>query len=66
MKLNEFIRSVKVWTSNEEDALLEKINDLRPLNTFDDRDQVIIDSLIRKSLLIKVESKGSVYIYPNV
>jgi hypothetical protein len=65
MKLNELVRSIPTWTSNEERELLSKINDLRPLDSFQERDQVIIESLIRKSLLIKVASKDAVYVYPN-
>lgn len=65
MKLNEFVRSIDVWTSKEEKAMLEKVNELKLLAGFTDHEQVVIEHLIRKSLLIKVESNGLTYVYPN-
>ena len=66
MKTNEVTRAVKTWTSNEEATLLEKVTGLEPLGRFTEHDQVTITALVRKSLLIKVESKGVTFVYPNV
>jgi hypothetical protein len=66
MKLNEFTRGIEVWRSNEEQQVLNQITEPRPLATFKEREQAIIEGLIRKSLLIKVEGKDSTYVYPNV
>jgi hypothetical protein len=66
MKVNEFVRRVDVWTNHEERSLLEGITEPRVLTSFNEREQSIIDSLIRKSLLIKVQGKHSSYVYPNV
>lgn len=66
MKVNEFVRKVEVWTSKEEKELLESITEPKVVSSFDERDRTIIDSLIRKSLLIKVQGKHSSYVYPNV
>jgi hypothetical protein len=66
MKLNEFIRSIKVWTNEQENSILEKIDGLVLVASFTEPDQFVIEGLVRKSLLIKVESKGVTYVYPNV
>jgi len=66
MKVNEFVKKLEVWTSSEEKDLLESITEPKVLASFDERDRTIIDSLIRKSLLIKVQGKHSSYVYPNV
>lgn len=65
MKLNEFTRNLKIWINNEEQALLEKVLEPVLMNSFTEREQVIIESLIRKNLLIKVNGQHSTYIYPN-
>lgn len=66
MKINEFVKNLEVWTSSEEKDLLENITEPKVLASFDERERTIIDSLIRKSLLIKVQGKQSSYVYPNV
>jgi hypothetical protein len=66
MKINEFVKNLEVWTSSEEKDLLENITEPKVLASFDERERTIIDSLIRKSLLIKVQGKHSSYVYPNV
>lgn len=65
MKLNELVRNISVWVSNEEQCLLDNILEPRSLDTFTDRDKTIIESLTRKSLLIIVQGKNSTYVYPN-
>lgn len=66
MKLYELSRSIPTWVSNEERELFESILDLKVLESFDERDRIIIEGLIRKNLLIKIESRNVVYVYPNV
>jgi|TARA_B100001059_G_C17261182_1_gene299037 hypothetical protein len=70
MKLNELISpvDVKVYMSNEERELLETLDDSRPrpMTSFPERDQVIINNLIRKSVISKVLYNGTVMVLPNV
>jgi hypothetical protein len=54
MKINELIKDFEVYTSNEEKRMLEQLTHVRPLSSFSERDQFTIESLIRKSLVIKV------------
>lgn len=66
MNLNEFTRGIEIWRSREEQEVLEQIKELTPMAAFKEREQAIIEGLIRKSLVIKVESKENTYVYPNV
>lgn len=66
MKLNELVRNLDTWISNEERTVLAKIKDLTVLESFEEHDQHVIDGLVRKSLLIKIHGPGIHYIYPNV
>lgn len=54
MKINELIKEFEVYTSNEEKRMLEQLTSVRSLSSFSERDQFTIESLIRKSLVIKV------------
>jgi len=54
MKINELIKEFEVYTSNEEKRVLEQLTHVRQLSSFNERDQFTIESLIRKSLVIKV------------
>lgn len=66
MKLNEFARSIPIWTNAEEAAMLKRISGPVMITAFEEREQAIIEGLIRKSLLIKVQGQHAVYVYPNV
>lgn len=65
MKANEFANSVHVWRTNEEQGVLDKITEPKVVESFEERDQSIIEGLVRKNLLIKVQGKYSTYVYPN-
>jgi hypothetical protein len=54
MKINELIKEFEVYTSNDEKRVLDQLTHVRPLSSFSERDQFTIESLIRKSLVIKV------------
>ena len=54
MKINELLKDFEVYTSNDEKRMLEQLTYVRPLSSFSERDQFTIESLIRKSLVIKV------------
>lgn len=65
MKAQEFANNVSIWRTNEEQCVLDKINEPKIVESFEERDQAIIENLIRKNLLIKVQGKYSTYVYPN-
>jgi hypothetical protein len=51
--------------SNEENVVYEKLNTRTPLNLFNEREQFIIQSLIRKSLVSKVTLDGQTLVARN-
>lgn len=66
MKLNDLVGNFTIAMSNEEKKVLSKIEGIMPLDSFEERDQVIIENLIRKSLVSKVHKKdGSTLVMAN-
>jgi hypothetical protein len=65
MKLNELIQDFTIYTTNEEKQVLSKIDDLMSIDTFTEREQTIIENLIRKSLVSKVQRQGSTLVMAN-
>lgn len=65
MKLNELIKSFEIYITNEEQKLLETFDAPVPLSTFAEREQVIINNLIRKSVISKVRYNGTVMVMRN-
>jgi hypothetical protein len=65
MKLNELIEEFTIYTTNAEKEVLSKIDDLVSLDTFTEREQTIIENLIRKSLVSKVQRRGSILVMAN-
>ena len=58
MKLNELISDFTVFTTIEEQALLSKMPDNEmSIQAYNEREQFILDSLIRKSLVSKIGNK---------
>ena len=56
----------EIYMTNEEKALLETIDDVRPLGSFPEREQAIINNLIRKSIISKVQTQsGTIVVIRN-
>jgi len=65
MKLNELIDSFEVFTTNEETLELTKLERMVPFESLTERQQVIINNLIRKSLVSKIRSKEGIMVAKN-
>ena len=65
MKLNELISEFKIYLSNEEKSIREKLNKPRTLATFSERDQFIIENLVRKSMVSKIKYKNTTLVVNN-
>jgi hypothetical protein len=65
MKFNELISHFEIQTSNEEAALLDKIEDVMIPEQFTEREQTVIENLIRKSLITKIVENDKVYLVKN-
>jgi hypothetical protein len=58
MKINELLNGFTIYTTREEDAMMERLKTAVPLSSFNERDQFIIEGMIRKSLIIKIGSNN--------
>ena len=65
MKLNDLIKEFKIFTSNEEKSLLDKITAPCYIETLSEREITVAENLVRKSLLTKVRYKGSTVFITN-
>jgi hypothetical protein len=65
MKLNELISEFKIAVTNEERAVLDKMQSISPIDSFEEREQVIIENLIRKSLVSKVVRNSQTLVMKN-
>ena len=65
MKLNELIQDFIIYASNEEKAVLERMDSVVPLQHFTERDRVVIEGLVRKSLVSKVVQQGVTMVVRN-
>ena len=65
MKLNELITDFTIAMSNEEKKVLQSIRGAMPVTSFDEREQFVIESLVRKSLVSKVKKNGYVMVVAN-
>jgi len=65
MKLNDLISHFEIQTTNEENELLDKIKDVMIPEQFTEREQTVIENLIRKSLITKIVENDKVYLVKN-
>jgi len=54
MKINELLGEFGIWTTREEEALLEKLQRPVKISALEEHEQFIIQAMIRKSLVTKV------------
>jgi hypothetical protein len=65
MKINELINDFKIFLTNEEKNLLDKIKEPCYIDTFSERDRLVIENLVRKSLISKINYRGTILVKPN-
>jgi|TARA_B110000438_G_scaffold106942_1_gene105182 hypothetical protein len=65
MKMNELISEFTIAMSNEEEEVLNKLSYPLPLHSFHEREQFIIESLIRKALVSRVRNDNMVLVVAN-
>jgi hypothetical protein len=54
MNINELISGFEIYTTNEERTVLERLTKPVKMTTLSDREKVIVENMIRKSLVIKI------------
>jgi len=65
MKLNELITEFDIYMTNEERALYEQLDQIVPLISFNERQRVIVNNLIRKSLVSKIRHNSQIMVARN-
>ena len=65
MKINELIQDFPIQASNEEKAILSKLQEVKRLDHFVERDQEVIQNLIRKSLVRKIPKEDYTLVVAN-
>ena len=65
MKINELITNFEIFVTNEEKVELENLSAPTPLASLTERQQVIINNLIRKSLVSKIRSNNVIMVARN-
>ena len=63
MNINEVVK--KIYMTNEEKTLLDQSDLPRPLGSFPEREQTIINNLIRKSIISEVQHNGTIMVKRN-
>ena len=63
MKISDLLQNT--YTTNEEQAVLNEIDKASPYEGFTERQQVIIEQLVRKSLVSKFKMGSTVMVVKN-
>jgi len=67
MKIKDVIEQFEIFISNEEHELLEKIgNRIVPRTTFTERERFILENLVRKSLIQKIQKENDYHYRKNL
>jgi len=65
MKLNELITEFDIYMTNEERAMYEQLNGIVDISSLNERETIIVNSLVRKSLVSKIRYNNSVVVARN-
>lgn len=65
MKINELISDFTIFTTNEEKQLIDRFEGSVWVETLTDREQIIVDNLVKKSIMIKRKCNGTEMVFLN-
>ena len=65
MKLNELIEDFTIFLNNQEKSLLKRMNSVMLPEQFTQRELMVIENMVRKSVVSKVIHKGKMYLVRN-
>jgi hypothetical protein len=65
MRINNLIDSFEIYTTNEEQEVLQRIDNRTDYQSYTERDQVLIENLVRKSLVSKVNLNDQCWVIKN-
>ena len=65
MKINDLIQEFEIFLTNEEKDILPKLEELRLPAEFTEREQLVIENMVKKSVVTKVKYNGETYLVRN-
>ena len=66
MRLRNILQNISIYVTNEEQNLLDKFPDHKVnLASIVERDKIVIENLIRKSLITKINNNGVIFVQKN-
>ena len=65
MKISEVLKQLEIFVSNEEKVILNKLETLLPIDSYNDRERFVIENLVRKSLVSKVKHNNTYMVVKN-
>ena len=65
MRIKEISDGTRIAISNEEKSVLDSIRDFSFMETFNEREQYIIENLIKKSLIVKIPRNNKAVLVKN-
>jgi len=65
MKINELLGEFHIFLTNEEKSLLEKVEGVRPIEFYSERERFVIENLVRKSVITKIRKNNSYMVVRN-
>jgi hypothetical protein len=65
MKISEVLKQFEIFVSNEEKVILNKLETLLPIDSYNDRERFVIENLVRKSLVSKVKHNNTYMVVKN-
>ena len=65
MKIRDFVNDWSIQVSNEEQMLLDRVKKAYYFDQLTEREKIIAENLIKKSIISKVDYNGSTVIITN-
>jgi len=65
MKIDDVLKDFKIFITNEEKEILNKLDGVRPIEAYTERERFIIENLVRKSLVSKVAHNRTYMVTKN-
>lgn len=65
MKLNELVTDFTIYMNNEEQSMYDSLSQPVYVSSLNERERVIIDNLIKKSLVSKIRYKNNILVARN-
>jgi hypothetical protein len=65
MKIDDLLKNFTIFVTNEEKEILSRMESVRPIAAYTEREQFVIESLIKKSLVSKVKQHNIYMVVKN-